>query len=91
MNTHHEGHANTCPEPEDPLRSELQALRCGTVAKQRQVRALLIQKSDLTLLELRAATGLNCSLQAINVVLGKLGLTYKTGVARLFFPDRKGV
>lgn len=40
-------------------------------------RALLQKKNDLTLNELRAASGLNCSLQAINVVLGKLGLTYK--------------
>ena len=44
---------------------------------QRQMRALLAKKSDLTLRELRAATGLECSLQAINVVLGKMGLTYK--------------
>jgi len=42
-----------------------------------QLRALLTRKSDLTLQELRTATGLKCSLQAINVVLGKLGLTYK--------------
>jgi len=40
-------------------------------------RALLQKKNDLTLKELRAASGLNCSLQAINVVLGKMGLTYK--------------
>src|SRR5258706_15810241 len=44
---------------------------------QRQMRALLAKKSDLTLKELRQATGLKCSLQAINVVLGKMGLTYK--------------
>jgi transposase len=44
---------------------------------QSQMRALLAKKSDLTLKELRAATGLECSLQAINVVLGKMGLTYK--------------
>ena len=44
---------------------------------QRQMRTLLAKKSDLTLKELRAATGLECSLQAINVVLGKMGLTYK--------------
>jgi transposase len=44
---------------------------------QRQMRALLAKKSDLTLRELRAATGLECSLQAINVALGKMGLTYK--------------
>lgn len=42
-----------------------------------QLRSLLARKNDLTLKELRAATGLKCSLQAINVVLGKLGLTYK--------------
>jgi transposase len=42
-----------------------------------QMRSLLARKNDLTLRELRAATGLKCSLQAINVVLGQLGLTYK--------------
>ena len=42
-----------------------------------QFRSLLSKKNDLTLQELRAATGLKCSLQAINVVLAKLGLTYK--------------
>jgi transposase len=42
-----------------------------------QFRVLLQRKNDLTLNELRAASGLNCSLQAINVVLGKMGLTYK--------------
>jgi transposase len=42
-----------------------------------QMRSLLARKNDLTLKELREATGLKCSLQAINVVLGKLGLTYK--------------
>jgi transposase len=44
---------------------------------QKQMRTLLARKSDLTLKELREATGLTCSLQAINVVLGKMGLTYK--------------
>jgi len=44
---------------------------------QGQMRALLAKKNDLTLKELRLATGLKCSLQAINVVLGKMGLTYK--------------
>jgi transposase len=44
---------------------------------QNQMRALLAKKNDLTLKELRQATGLKCSLQAINVVLGKMGLTYK--------------
>ena len=42
-----------------------------------QMRALLAKKNDLTLKELRQATGLKCSLQAINIVLGKMGLTYK--------------
>jgi len=41
------------------------------------LRALLAKKNDLTLQELRAATGLKCSLQAINVTLAKMGLTYK--------------
>jgi transposase len=42
-----------------------------------QLRALLAKKNDLTLRELRQASGLQCSLQAINVVLAKMGLTYK--------------
>jgi len=46
-------------------------------AHRTQFRALLQKKNDLTLSELRAASSLNCSLQAINVVLGKMGLTYK--------------
>lgn len=46
-------------------------------AHRQQLRALLAQKNDLTLRELRAATGLHCSVQAIHVVLGKMGLTYK--------------
>jgi len=41
------------------------------------LRSLLAKKSDLTLKELRAALELKCSLQAINVVLAKMGLTYK--------------
>ncbi len=44
---------------------------------QRQMRSLLGQKPDLTLLELRDAMTLECSLQAIHVVLAKMGLTYK--------------
>lgn len=44
---------------------------------QDRMRVLLAKKSDLTLKELRQATGLSCSLQAIHVVLGKMGLTYK--------------
>ena len=46
-------------------------------AHRSQFRTLLAKKNDLTLKELRQATGLKCSLQAINVVLDKLGLTYK--------------
>ena len=41
------------------------------------LRALLVQKPDLTLPELRAATGLACSLPAIHYALQKLELTYK--------------
>jgi transposase len=44
---------------------------------ERAMRALLGGKPDLTLKELRQALGLECSLQAIHVVLGKMGLTYK--------------
>lgn len=46
-------------------------------AHQRQLRALLAQKPDLTLRELRGALELECSLQAIHVVLVKIGLNYK--------------
>lgn len=42
-----------------------------------RMQSLLARKNDLTLRELREATGLQCSLQAINVALGKMGLTYK--------------
>ena len=42
-----------------------------------QIRSLLTKRNDLTLKELREATGLKCSLQAIHIVLGKMGLTYK--------------
>lgn len=42
-----------------------------------QLRSLLTKKNELTLKELRTATRLQCSLQAINVVLAKMGLTYK--------------
>jgi transposase len=43
----------------------------------RQMRTLLGRKPDLTLKELRAAVGLDCTLPAIHYVLKKLGLTYK--------------
>ena len=42
-----------------------------------QLRTLLEKKPDLTLKELRAATGLACALPAIHHVLAKMGLTYK--------------
>lgn len=42
-----------------------------------QIRSLLAKKNDLTLSELRTALGLPCSVQALHVVLGKMGLTYK--------------
>jgi transposase len=44
---------------------------------QRQMRSLLSKKPDLTLRELRSTMTLGCSLQAIHVVLEKMGLTYK--------------
>jgi transposase len=44
---------------------------------QRRMRSLLAKKPDLTLRELRSAMLLKCSLQAIHVVLVKMGLTYK--------------
>jgi transposase len=43
----------------------------------RQIGSLLAKKNDLTLGELRGALGLSCSVQALHVVLGKMGLTYK--------------
>lgn len=43
----------------------------------RQLRVLLDKRADLTLKELRDATGLACSLPAIHYTLAKLGLTYK--------------
>ncbi len=46
-------------------------------AHRSQMRSLLARKNDLTLIELRQALGLECSFQAIHVVLGKMGLTYK--------------
>ena len=42
---------------------------------ERAMRALLDGNPDLTLKELRQALGLECSLQAIHVVLEKMGLT----------------
>lgn len=56
--------------------------RCGGKPKilkthQRQLRALVRKRPDLTLEQLRAATGLRCSLVAIHYALVKMGLTYK--------------
>lgn len=56
--------------------------RCGRrpllgAEHQRRLRVLLAKKSDLTLAEMRTALGLECSLQAIHVVLVKMGLSYK--------------
>src|SRR5262245_50248079 len=42
-----------------------------------QIRMLLSRKPDLTLKDLRAALGLDCTLPAIHYVLKKLGLTYE--------------
>jgi transposase len=47
------------------------------VHHKQQMRTLLAGKPDLTLKELRAATGLNCTLPAIHHVLAGLELTYK--------------
>jgi transposase len=58
-----------------------------------QFRVLLTKKNDLTLQEMRVATGLKCSLQAINVVLAKMGLTYKkrrSGPASRTVPTSSG-
>ena len=42
-----------------------------------QLRQQLAQKPDLTLSELRAATGLDCTLPAIHYALAAMGLTFK--------------
>ena len=54
----------------------------------RQIRTLLKNKPDMTLNELRAALGLECSLPALHYVLDKMGLTYKK---RRFVPTSKTV
>lgn len=43
----------------------------------RQLRAMLGQRADMTLVELRNALELNCTIQAIHYVLDDMGLTYK--------------
>ena len=62
-------------------------------AHQRQMRALLAKKPDLTLHELRAAVELKCSLPAIHYALEKIGLTYKkrhSGPASKTVPTSRG-
>lgn len=56
--------------------------RCGGKPKilkthQRRLRTLVRKQPDLTLAQLRAATGLRCSLVAVHHALAKQGLTYK--------------
>lgn len=46
-------------------------------AHREQLRALLAQKPDLTLAELRSALELNCTLPAIHYALAAMDLTYK--------------
>jgi len=46
-------------------------------AHREQFRRHLAAKPDLTLAELRAATGLDCTLPAIHYVLADMGLTFK--------------
>lgn len=46
-------------------------------AHRAQLRRHLAAKPDLTLAELRVATGLNCTLPAIHYVLADMGLTFK--------------
>jgi len=58
-----------------------------------QLRTLLAKKPDLTLRELRAATGLACTLPAIHYVLVRLGLTYKkrrSGLVSRIVPTSSG-
>lgn len=60
---------------------------------EQQFRTLLDKKPDLTLKELRAATGLACTLPAIHYVLVRLGLTYKkrrSGLASKIVPTSGG-
>jgi transposase len=60
---------------------------------QHQLRTLLAKKPALTLKELRAATGLVCTLPAIHYVLIRLGLTYKkrrSGLANKTVPTSGG-
>ena len=47
-----------------------------------QMSTLLAQTPDMTLEELRIAVELDCTVQAIHLVLGKMGLTFKKDTAR---------
>jgi transposase len=56
--------------------------RCGrrpliTPAHQRELRRLVHDQNDRTLEELRAALGLDCTIQAIHYALRRMGLSYK--------------
>lgn len=56
--------------------------RCGRkplllASHRQQLRVLLAKKPDLTLAQMRAALGVECTLQAIHYVLAEMGLTYK--------------
>ena len=56
--------------------------RCGrrpriVTGHRQHLRELLSRKADLTLEELRQATQLDCTIQAIHYVLAEMGLTYK--------------
>lgn len=56
--------------------------RCGRKAiilptYRDKIRALVEEKPDITLAEIRAELGIKCSLNAIHNALSKLGLTYK--------------
>ena len=48
-----------------------------SAAQREQMRELLSKEPDLTLEELRAALGLDCTVQAIHYALDKMGLTFK--------------
>lgn len=54
----------------------------------RQMRLLLSQRVDMTLVELRDRLNLKCTIQAVHYVLAEMGLTYKK---RHFGPVSKTV
>jgi transposase len=54
-----------------------------------RLRALLAQKPDLTLAELRSALGLSCTLPAIHYALAAMDLTYKK--RRSMPPNKAGL